>query len=128
MLVELKRHGLIHHLGLSNVTPAQLAETQTITEIVCVQNFYNVARRPDDGFIDDLAAQGIAYMPFFPLGGFTAAAAGSRFSRCCIASLFVLTPSVEWLRLMTSTASSVLLRTAVLSRFTTKQGGEARRL
>ena len=51
--------------------PAQLAEAQTITEIVCVQNFYNVARRDDDGFIDDLSAQGIAYVPFFPLGGFT---------------------------------------------------------
>jgi pyridoxine 4-dehydrogenase len=71
MLAELKQQGLIHHLGLSNVTPAQLAEAQTITEIVCVQNFYNVARRADDGFIDALARQGIAYVPFFPLGGFT---------------------------------------------------------
>jgi aryl-alcohol dehydrogenase-like predicted oxidoreductase len=56
---------------LSNVTPEQLAEAQTIAEIVCVQNFYNVANRTDDGFIDDLAKQGIAYVPFFPLGGFT---------------------------------------------------------
>jgi pyridoxine 4-dehydrogenase len=71
VLAELKQQGLIHHLGLSNVTPAQLAEAQTITEIVCVQNFYNVARRADDGFIDALAGQGIAYVPFFPLGGFT---------------------------------------------------------
>jgi pyridoxine 4-dehydrogenase len=71
VLAELKQQGLIHHLGLSNVTPAQLAEAQTITEIVCVQNFYNVARRADDGFIYDLAGQGIAYVPFFPLGGFT---------------------------------------------------------
>jgi len=62
---------LIRHLGLSNVTPRQLAEAQTITEIVCVQNFYNVAHRSDDEFIDDLAKQGIAYVPFFPLGGFT---------------------------------------------------------
>jgi pyridoxine 4-dehydrogenase len=71
VLVELKRQGLIRHIGLSNVTPKQLAEAQSITEIVCVQNFYNVAHRNDDAFIDDLAAQGIAYVPFFPLGGFT---------------------------------------------------------
>jgi aryl-alcohol dehydrogenase-like predicted oxidoreductase len=71
VLAELKQQGLIHHLGLSNVTPRQLAEAQTITEIVCVQNFYNVAHRSDDEFIDDLAKQGIAYVPFFPLGGFT---------------------------------------------------------
>jgi pyridoxine 4-dehydrogenase len=70
-LAELKRQGLIHHLGLSNITPKQLAEAQTITQIVCVQNFYNVAQRNDDRFVDDLAAQGIAYVPFFPLGGFT---------------------------------------------------------
>jgi pyridoxine 4-dehydrogenase len=70
VLAELKRQGLIRHIGLSNVTPKQLAEGQRITEIVCVQNFYNVAQRADDSFIDDLAAQGIAYVPFFPLGGF----------------------------------------------------------
>jgi pyridoxine 4-dehydrogenase len=71
VLAELKRQGLIRHLGLSNVSPKQTAEAQKITEIVCVQNLYNVAQRSDDGFIDDLAAQGIAYVPFFPLGGFT---------------------------------------------------------
>jgi aryl-alcohol dehydrogenase-like predicted oxidoreductase len=71
VLAELKRQGLIRHLGLSNVTPGQLAEAQKITEIVCVQNLYNVAHRNDDVFIRDLAAQGIAYVPFFPLGGFT---------------------------------------------------------
>ncbi len=71
VLAELKQQGLIRHLGLSNVTPRQLAEAQTITEIVCVQNFYNVAHRSDDEFIDDLAKQGTAYVPFFPLGGFT---------------------------------------------------------
>ena len=70
VLAELKRQGLIRHLGVSNVSRAQLAEAQTITEIVCVQNFYNVAQRSDDGFIDDLARQGVAYVPFFPLGGF----------------------------------------------------------
>jgi pyridoxine 4-dehydrogenase len=71
VLAELKRQGLIRHIGVSNVTSGQLAEAQTITEIVCVQNFYNVAQRNDDGFIDDLAKQGIAYVPFFPLGGFS---------------------------------------------------------
>ena len=62
---------MIAHIGLSNVTPNQLAEAQRITEIVCIQNFYNVAHRNDDAFIDALAQQGIAYVPFFPLGGFT---------------------------------------------------------
>jgi pyridoxine 4-dehydrogenase len=70
-LAELKRQGLVRHIGVSNVSPKQFAEAQRITEIVCVQNFYNVAHRNDDGFIADLAKQGIAYVPFFPLGGFT---------------------------------------------------------
>jgi pyridoxine 4-dehydrogenase len=70
-LAELKRQGLIRHIGLSNITPRQLAEAQTMTEIVCVQNFYNVANRKDDDFIIDLASQGVAYVPFFPLGGFS---------------------------------------------------------
>ncbi len=71
VLAELKRQGLIRHLGLSNVSPDQLAEAQAITDIVCVQNMYNVAHRNDDGFIAGLAKRGIAYVPFFPLGGFT---------------------------------------------------------
>jgi len=71
VLAELKRQGVIRHLGVSNVTRQQFAEAQAITEIVCVQNSYNVAHRQDDGFIDDLARQGVAYVPFFPLGGFT---------------------------------------------------------
>jgi aryl-alcohol dehydrogenase-like predicted oxidoreductase len=71
VLAELKRRGLIRHIGLSNVTPGQLEEGQRITEIVCVQNFYNLANRNDDAFIEALAQQGIAYVPFFPLGGFT---------------------------------------------------------
>ncbi|HTT19742.1 MAG TPA: aldo/keto reductase family oxidoreductase [Candidatus Sulfotelmatobacter sp.] len=70
-LAELKQQGLIRNIGLSNVTAKQVAEAQAITKIVCVQNFYNVAHRKDDTFIDALAAQGIAYVPFFPLGGFT---------------------------------------------------------
>ena len=71
VLAELKRQGLIRHLGLSNVSPEQLAEARKISDIVCIQNLYNVAHRTDDAFIDDLAEQGIAYVPFFPLGGFT---------------------------------------------------------
>ncbi len=71
VLAELKRQGLIRHLGMSNVSPEQLAEAQKITEIVCVQNFYNVAHRDDDGLIHDLLKHGIPYVPFFPLGGFT---------------------------------------------------------
>jgi aryl-alcohol dehydrogenase-like predicted oxidoreductase len=71
VLAELKQQGLIRHLGLSNVSPKQLSEAQTITDIVCIQNLYNVAHRTDDTFINDLAKQGIAYVPFFPLGGFT---------------------------------------------------------
>jgi len=70
VLAELQRQGLIRHIGLSNVTPEQFAQGRTITEIVCVQNVYNVARRNDDAFVDDLAARGVAYVPFFPLGGF----------------------------------------------------------
>jgi pyridoxine 4-dehydrogenase len=71
MLEDLKRKGLIRHIGLSNVTAAQLAEAQAITNVVCVQNNYNLAHREDDALIDGLARQGIAYVPFFPLGGFT---------------------------------------------------------
>ena len=70
-LAELQRQGLIRHLGLSNVTAAQVAEARPIAQIVCVQNHYNLAHREDDAIIDELAAQGIAYVPFFPLGGFT---------------------------------------------------------
>jgi pyridoxine 4-dehydrogenase len=71
VLIELKQQGLIRHIGLSTVSPDQFAEAQTLTEIVCIQNFYNLANRGDDAFIDDLAKQGIAYVPYFPLGGFT---------------------------------------------------------
>jgi pyridoxine 4-dehydrogenase len=71
VLAELKAQGLIRHLGLSNVSAKQLAEGQKVAEIVCVQNLYNVAHRNDDGFIEELAKQGIAYVPFFPLGGFS---------------------------------------------------------
>jgi len=71
VLADLRRQGLIRHVGLSNVTATQVAEAQTIVDVVCVQNNYNLAHRHDDALIDDLARQGIAYVPFFPLGGFT---------------------------------------------------------
>ena len=70
VLADLQRKGLIRHIGLSNVTPTQVAEGREICEIVCVQNYYNLAHRDDDGLIDDLARAGTAYVPFFPLGGF----------------------------------------------------------
>jgi pyridoxine 4-dehydrogenase len=71
VLAELQRQGLVRHIGLSNVTPTQIAEGRKICEIVCVQNMYNIVHRGDDALIDDLARDGIAYVPFFPLGGFT---------------------------------------------------------
>ncbi|MES2184293.1 MAG: aldo/keto reductase family oxidoreductase [Pseudomonadota bacterium] len=70
-LAELQRQGLVRHIGLSNVTPTQLAEGQRICTIACVQNQYNLAHRDDDALVDALAREGIAYVPFFPLGGFT---------------------------------------------------------
>jgi len=70
VLAELQHKGLVRHIGLSNVTPAQIEEGRRIAEIVCVQNQYNLAHRSDDALIDDLAVKGIAYVPFFPLGGF----------------------------------------------------------
>jgi aryl-alcohol dehydrogenase-like predicted oxidoreductase len=71
VLADLQRQGLIRHIGLSNVTPAQVAEARRICDVVCVQNHYNLAHRDDDALIDDLARAGTAYVPYFPLGGFT---------------------------------------------------------
>jgi len=70
-LAELQRQGLVRHIGLSNVTASQIAEGRRMCEIVCVQNHYNLAHRNDDGLIDALARDGIAYVPYFPLGGFS---------------------------------------------------------
>lgn len=70
VMAEMREEGLIRHLGLSTVTAEQVAEAQTIAPVVCVQNFYNIANRQDDALIDALASQGIAYVPYFPLGGF----------------------------------------------------------
>lgn len=97
VLADLRREGLIRHIGLSNVTAAQLAEAQAITDIVCVQNYYNLAYRHDDALIDDLARQGIAYVPFFPLGGFTPLQSSTLSD---IASLLGATPmqvALAWL-------------------------------
>ena len=71
ILADLQRQGLVRHIGLSNVTAAQVQEGRRICDIVCVQNHYNIAHREDDALIDDLARDGVAYVPFFPLGGFT---------------------------------------------------------
>src|SRR5262249_55190782 len=71
VLAELQKEGLIRHLGLSTVNAEQIAEAQSIAPIVCVQNLYNIANRRDDALIDSLAEQGIAYVPYFPLGGFS---------------------------------------------------------
>ncbi len=77
ILAELQQKGLVRHIGLSNVTPAQIAEARRIAPIVCVQNHYNLAHRTDDALIADLARDGIAYVPFFPLGGFTPLQSGA---------------------------------------------------
>jgi aryl-alcohol dehydrogenase-like predicted oxidoreductase len=71
VVLDLQRQGLIRHIGLSNVTPTQVAQGRSLGEIACVQNHYNIAYRGDDAMIDDLARDGIAYVPFFPLGGFS---------------------------------------------------------
>lgn len=71
VLAELQQRGLVRHIGLSNVTPTQIEEGRSICEIVCVQNYYNLAHRDDDALIDELAREDIAYVPFFPLGGFS---------------------------------------------------------
>ena len=76
-LAELQQQGLIRHLGLSTVSAAQLAEAQSIAPVVCVQNLYNLARREDDALVDHTAQQGIAYVPYFPLGGFSSLQSGT---------------------------------------------------
>lgn len=97
VLAELQQQGLIRHIGLSNVTPTQLAEAQKIAPIVCIQNFYNVAQRSDDSFVDSLAAQGIAYVPFFPLGGFTPLQSSSLNSTAAELNATPLQVALAWL-------------------------------
>jgi pyridoxine 4-dehydrogenase len=118
VLVKLKLEGLIRHIGLSNISPQQLAEAQSMTEIVCVQNFYNLAQRNDDAFVDELAAQGIAYVPFLPLGGFTplqssalnAAAASLKATPMQVALAWLLQRSPNILLIPGTSSSRICVR------------------
>jgi pyridoxine 4-dehydrogenase len=96
-LAELKREGLIRHIGLSNVSSKQFAEAQNITDIVCVQNFYNVAHRSDDAFIEHLATLGIAYVPFFPLGGFTPLQSSTLNAAAAVLNATPMQVALAWL-------------------------------
>ncbi len=117
VLVDLKKQGKIKHIGLSNVTAKQYAEARAVSEIVCVQNQYNLAHRGDDAFVDQLAKEGVAYVPFFPLGGFTplqsstlsevAAAVGATPMQVALAWLLQRAPNIL---LIPGTSSSGHLR------------------
>jgi aryl-alcohol dehydrogenase-like predicted oxidoreductase len=106
VLADLQRQGLIRHLGLSNATSAQIEEGRRIAEIACVQNQYNLAHREDDAMIDTLAAAGIAYTPFFPLGGFTPLQSGSL---TAVASRLGFTPMQVALAWLLQRAPNILL-------------------
>ena len=97
VLAQLQQEGLIRHLGLSTVTTEQIAEAQSIAPIVCVQNFYNLAHRVDDGLIDALAGQGIAYVPYFPLGGFTPLQSGVLDAVAARLGATVMQVALAWL-------------------------------
>jgi aryl-alcohol dehydrogenase-like predicted oxidoreductase len=97
VLADLRRKGIIRHIGVSNVTAAQVAEAQAITEIVCVQNNYNLAHRHDDALIADLARQGIAYVPFFPLGGFTPLQSSTLFAVAQLLGASPMQVALAWL-------------------------------
>lgn len=97
VLAELQRQGLIRHIGLSNVTPAQLVEGRRICDVVCVQNFYNVAHRDDDALIDALAWDGVAYVPFFPLGGFTPLQSSTLSDVACGLGATAMQVALAWL-------------------------------
>lgn len=96
-LAELQQQGLVRHIGLSNVTPKQVAEGRAIADIVCVQNHYNLAHRDDDALIDELAAAGIAYVPFFPLGGFTPLQSDTLESVATRLDVTPMTVALAWL-------------------------------
>jgi pyridoxine 4-dehydrogenase len=96
-LAQLQQEGLIKHLGLSTVSAEQIAEAQSIAPIVCVQNFYNVAQRADDALIDSLAAQGIAYVPYFPLGGFSPLQSGALESVAARLDATPMAVALAWL-------------------------------
>ncbi len=105
-LAEMRQEGLIKHLGVSTVNPEQIAEAQSIAPIVCVQNFYNIAHRVDDALIDSLAEQGIAYVPYFPLGGFTPLQSNTLES---VASRLDATPMAVALAWLLHRAPNILL-------------------
>jgi aryl-alcohol dehydrogenase-like predicted oxidoreductase len=96
-LAELQQQGLIKHLGVSTVSADQIAEAQSIAPVVCVQNFYNIANRGDDALIDSLSAQGIAYVPYFPLGGFTPLQAGALDSVAARLDVPPMSVALAWL-------------------------------
>ncbi len=106
VLAQLQQEGLIKHLGVSNVTAEQVAEAQSIAPIVCVQNFYNLAHRADDDLIDSLAAQGIAYVPFFPLGGFSPLQSDTL---SAVATRLGVTPMAVALAWLLQRSSNILL-------------------
>jgi pyridoxine 4-dehydrogenase len=106
VLADLQRKGLVRHVGVSNVTPAQVVEARRLCEIVCVQNHYNLAHRADDALIDELAHLGIAYVPFFPLGGFTPLQSSTLSN---VASRLGLTPMQVALAWLLQRAPNILL-------------------
>jgi aryl-alcohol dehydrogenase-like predicted oxidoreductase len=97
-LAQLREEGLVRHLGLSTVNAEQVAEAQSIAPIVCVQNFYNIANRRDDDLIDSLAAQGIAYVPYFPLGGFSPLQSGELDAVAARLDTTPMAVALAWLR------------------------------
>jgi len=106
VLAEMQEEGLINHLGVSTVSAAQIAEAQSIAPIVCVQNFYNIAHRQDDSLIDSLAEQGIAYVPYFPLGGFSPLQSDTLSS---VAARFDTTPMAVALAWLLQRSPNILL-------------------
>ena len=102
----MQREGLIRHLGLSNVTAEQVVEAESIAPVVCVQNFYNIAHRQDDALIDSLTEQGIAYVPFFPLGGFSPLQSDTLSS---VAARLNTTPMAVALAWLLQRSSNILL-------------------
>ena len=98
MLAEMQHTGLIKHLGVSNVSAEQIAEAQSIAPVVCVQNFYNIANRQDDSLIDSLAKQGIGYVPFFPLGGFSPLQSDTLSSVAARLDSTPMSVALAWLR------------------------------
>jgi aryl-alcohol dehydrogenase-like predicted oxidoreductase len=105
-LAQMQQEGLIKHLGVSTASAEQVAEAQSIAPVVCVQNFYNIAHRADDALVDSLAAQGIAYVPYFPLGGFTPLQSGALES---VASRLEATPMAVALAWLLQRSANILL-------------------